>query len=110
MAINRRFLSAAVALGAAAAWTAISPTAQGQRKADWLTDGADPQRTAWQRNETILTKDTVKDMKLLWTVKTDNQSRQMHNLFPPLIPGSGGPVGSPRRQGRPGGTACWPVR
>jgi outer membrane protein assembly factor BamB len=89
MAINRRFLSAAVALGAAAAWTAVSPVvAQGPRKADWLTDGADPQRTAWQRNETILTKDTVKDMKLLWTVKTDNQSRQMHNLFPPLIAGN----------------------
>ncbi len=24
-------------------------------------------------------------MKLLWTVQTDNQPRQLHNLFPPLI-------------------------
>ena len=57
-------------------------------KADWLTDGGDPQRTAWQRNETILTKANVKDMKLLWKIQLDNQPRQMHNLFPPLIAGS----------------------
>ena len=30
--------------------------AQAPRKADWLTDGGDIQRTAWQKNETILTK------------------------------------------------------
>ena len=27
-------------------------------------------------------------MKLLWKVQTDNQPRQMHNLFPPLIAGN----------------------
>src|SRR5437899_12130179 len=84
--MNRRWLGAIVAYGATATWIA-APGAQTQ-KADWLTDGGDPQRTAWQRNETILTKDTVKDMKLLWTVRTDNQPRQMHNLFPPLIAGN----------------------
>src|SRR5262249_31054247 len=57
-------------------------------KADWLTDGGDPQRTAWQRNETLLTKDTVKGMKLLWKLKLDNQPRQMHNLFPALVASS----------------------
>ena len=71
-----------------AAWTTAVPGAQAKRKADWLTDGGDPQRTAWQRNETILTKDNVKDMKLLWKIQTDNQPRQMHNLFPPLIAGN----------------------
>src|SRR5262245_18057054 len=62
--------------------------AQTQRKADWLTDGADVQRTAWQKNETILSPATAKDMKLLWTVKLDNEPRQMHSLFPPLIVGN----------------------
>jgi outer membrane protein assembly factor BamB len=81
-----RWLALALACGATATWI-VTPAAQPQ-KADWLTDGADPQRTAWQRNETILTKDTVKDMKLLWKVKLDNQPRQMHNLFPALIAGS----------------------
>src|SRR5260370_34665689 len=85
--MNRRLFSAALALSAATAWTAV-PGAQAKKKADWLTDGGDPQRTAWQRNETILTKNTVKDMKLLWRIKLDNQPRQMHSLFPPLIAGN----------------------
>ena len=54
-------------------------------KANWLTDGGDNQRTAWQRNETRITTDSVKNMKLLWKVQLDNQPRQMHNLFPALI-------------------------
>ena len=54
-------------------------------KANWLTDGGDNQRTAWQKNETRITTDTVKNMKLLWKVQLDNQPRQMHSLFPPLL-------------------------
>jgi outer membrane protein assembly factor BamB len=66
----------------------ITVTGIAQKKADWLTDGGDPQRTAWQKNETILSPATVKDMKLLWKIKLDNQPRQMHALFPALIAGS----------------------
>ena len=65
---------------------AQAPNPQGQPgKANWLTDGGDPQRTAWQRNETLITKESVKNMKLAWKLQLDNQPRQMHNLFPPLI-------------------------
>jgi outer membrane protein assembly factor BamB len=85
--MTRRLFAGLAALGAAMAWI-IAPAAQTPKKADWLTDGGDPQRTAWQRNETILTKNNVKDMKLLWKVKLDNQPRQMHSLFPPLIAGN----------------------
>src|SRR5579875_2131617 len=53
--------------------------------ADWLTDGGNPQRTAWQRDEKILSTATAKDIKLLWKIKLDNPPREMHNLFPPLI-------------------------
>jgi len=53
--------------------------------ADWLTDGANPQRTAWQQDENILTTANVGGMKLLWKLKLDNQPRVMHSLFPPLI-------------------------
>jgi outer membrane protein assembly factor BamB len=53
--------------------------------ADWLTDGGNSQRTGWQKDEKILTTANVKDMKLLWKLKLDNQPRQMHSLFPPLI-------------------------
>src|SRR2546425_932416 len=55
--------------------------------ADWLTDGYDTRRTAWQRDEKILSTDSVKNMKLLWKLPLDNQAREMHALFPPLIVG-----------------------
>jgi outer membrane protein assembly factor BamB len=55
------------------------------RGADWLTDGGNPQRTAWQQDEKVITTANVGGMKLLWKLKLDNQPRVMHSLFPPLI-------------------------
>jgi outer membrane protein assembly factor BamB len=55
--------------------------------ADWLTDGGDSKRTAWQRDETIFTAANVGQTGLLWKIKLDNEPRQMHALFPPLIAG-----------------------
>src|SRR5262245_30970845 len=52
---------------------------------DWLTDGKDPQRTNWQQDEKIFTTANVKDTKLLWKLQLENQTRQMHSLFVPLI-------------------------
>lgn len=53
--------------------------------AEWTTNGGDPQRTNWQRDERALTPQNVKNLKLLWKLKLDNQPREMHSLFPPLI-------------------------
>jgi outer membrane protein assembly factor BamB len=84
---------AAIFTTCAAAFSAAVPIAQSPvtqspaAVADWLTDGGDPQRTAWQRNEHILTVSNVKGMRLLWKYKTDNEPREMHALFPPLIVG-----------------------
>src|SRR5438874_750277 len=78
------FTSLFFALCAGAAWTAV-PGAQAARQGSWLTDGSDPQRTSWQRNETILSPASVKDMRLLWKLQLDNLPRQLHNLFAPLI-------------------------
>src|SRR5437867_3164269 len=64
----------ALMLGGVLAWSA-----------DWPADGGNPQRTAWQKDEKILTTANVKKMKLLWKIKLDNEPRQMHSLFPPLI-------------------------
>lgn len=62
--------------------------------ADWLTDGGDQQRTGWARDEKILNKDNVKNLKELWALQLDNKPREMHSLFPPLIvshvPAAGG--------------------
>jgi len=53
--------------------------------ADWLTDGGNPQRTAWQKDEHILNPGNVKNLQILWKLQLDNKSNQMHALFPPLI-------------------------
>lgn len=66
----------AMTLGCAAAFAA-----------DWLTDGGNSKRTAWQQDETIFTPANVGRTKLLWKLKLDNEPRQMHSLFPPLIAG-----------------------
>jgi outer membrane protein assembly factor BamB len=85
--MDRTFWASVVALCAAAAWTAAAGAAapQAPGKANWLTDGADNARTSWQQHETLITPASVRNMKLLWTVQTDNAPRQMHALFPPLI-------------------------
>jgi outer membrane protein assembly factor BamB len=53
--------------------------------AEWLTDGGGPRRVGWQKDEHILTKENVKDLTVIWKIKLDNQPREMHSLFPPLI-------------------------
>ncbi len=53
--------------------------------ADWLTDGGNPQRTAWQKDESYFTVDSVGDTKLLWKIQLDNEPRQMHALLPALV-------------------------
>ena len=65
--------------------------------ADWLTDGGNSQRTAWQKDEKTLSLESVKGMKLLWKLKLENQPRQMHSLFPPLIVGSVNMPSGPRQ-------------
>jgi outer membrane protein assembly factor BamB len=71
--------------------------AQSGKVADWLTDGGDIERTAWQRNETILSTTSVKNLKLLWKTKLDNQPRQMHNLLPVLIAGRVNTANGPKQ-------------
>src|SRR5690242_14798472 len=75
----------AITLGSAMCWGA-----------DWLTDGFDTKRTAWQRDEKILSTDSVKNMKLLWKLQLDNEPREMHSLFPPLIVGKVNTPSGPR--------------
>ena len=64
--------------------------------AEWLTDGGNPQRTAWQQDETIFTTENVHETKLLWKIKLDNEPRQMHALLPALIAENVNTAGGPR--------------
>ena len=54
---------------------------------DWTTDGGDNQRTGWNKQEKTLTKDNVKNLKLLWKMETKNQVRALHSLMPVIVVG-----------------------
>jgi outer membrane protein assembly factor BamB len=54
---------------------------------DWITDGGDNYRTGWNKQEKILTKDNIKNLKLLWKLDTRNQVRALHSLLPVLVVG-----------------------
>jgi hypothetical protein len=86
-------------LGCALGWSPNSQ-AQSAKLADWLTDGGDIERTAWQRNETILSTSSVKNMKLLWKTRLDNEPRQMHNLLPALIASNVKTANGPKQTAR----------
>ena len=59
----------------------IWPLAAGQ----WTTFGGDPQRDGWARGETILTKDNVKGMELVWKLKLDSPARELTSFAPPVM-------------------------
>ena len=74
---SRRPSPRAAALhGARDGWPVLATVAAqsgGAALYDWTTDGGDNQRTGWNKNEKTLTKDNVKNLKLLWKL-ADRQS------------------------------------
>jgi outer membrane protein assembly factor BamB len=71
----------------AATWVflAASLAVASVRGADWTTHSGSNSRDGWQRNETRISKDTLKDLKLLWKVTLDQKQRSVYSLFGPLI-------------------------
>ena len=53
--------------------------------ADWLTFAGDPQRTGWARNESKLTRENVKGLKVEWSLKLDNVAKELNSLTVPLV-------------------------
>src|ERR671939_1101462 len=82
-----------IGAAAVAIFTIAGPRMTAQRGAapakvptiDYLTDGGDPQRTGWIRDEKILTKENVGGLKLQWKRETGNEPRALHALMPVLI-------------------------
>jgi outer membrane protein assembly factor BamB len=62
--------------------------ADAQRMADWATYGGDPQRSGWQKVESSITPQSVKNFKLLWTMKFENRQKGLYSLMEPLIVGT----------------------
>ena len=52
---------------------------------DWLNSGGDPQGSGWQKRERYITLDSLKQFKLLWKLKLDNESRGPNALTAPVI-------------------------
>src|SRR5947208_14716105 len=55
------------------------------RGAEWVTHSSDYQRTGWQKNETAISKESVKNLKLLWKIRLDTKQRSVYSLYGPLI-------------------------
>jgi outer membrane protein assembly factor BamB len=58
---------------------------QSTEPAEWPTGSFDQQRDGWQRNETKLTPDNAKNIRLLWKLKTDNKPMGMQSFREPVI-------------------------
>jgi outer membrane protein assembly factor BamB len=62
-------------------------------RGSWTTFGGDPQRTGWNKTEPDLTPESVKHLKLEWSVQLDSAPRALNNLTAPLVRAS---VATPR--------------
>lgn len=54
-------------------------------RGSWTTFGGDPQRSGWNKTETDLTPETVKHLKLEWSVQLDSEAKALSNLTAPLV-------------------------
>lgn len=51
----------------------------------WLMFGGNPQRDSWARDETMLTKENVKSMRVIWKVHVNSELREMNALTAPVV-------------------------
>ncbi len=56
--------------------------------ANWATFGGDPERSGWARDESVLSRDNVGHLKILWSKKLDNSVRELTGLTAPVVLGN----------------------
>lgn len=56
--------------------------------ASWTTFGGDPERTGWAQQESVLSRDNVGHLKLLWSKKLENRVRELTSLTAPVVLGN----------------------
>lgn len=76
-----------IALSVVFAAAVCAPHVRAQRLAEWPTHSGDPQRTGWQKYAPSITPESVKNFKLLWTMKFENKQKGLYSLMEPLIVG-----------------------
>src|SRR6185369_8643917 len=57
------------------------------RGGNWPTYGGDAQRSGWEGADARISKETVKDLQLLFKLKLESQARGSRPLLPPIIMG-----------------------
>src|SRR5260370_25237248 len=57
------------------------------RPVDWPSYGGNAQRNGWEKSDSRITKDNVKEFKLVLKRKLDNGETGPHALTPPVIIG-----------------------
>ncbi len=57
------------------------------RGGNWPTSGGDAQRSGWEGADARISKDTVKDLQLLFKIKLESQAKGSRPLLPPIIMG-----------------------
>ena len=57
------------------------------RGGNWPTYGGDAQRSGWEGADASISKDTVKNLQLLWKIKLEIQAKGMRPVMPPIIQG-----------------------
>ena len=57
------------------------------RGGNWPTSGGDAQRSGWEGADPRISKDTVKDLQLLFKLKLESQAKGTRPLLPPVIMG-----------------------
>ena len=75
---------AAISFGCLSPWLSQG-RAQSAGPAEWPTGSFNPQRDAWQRNESKITPQNVSSLQLLWKLKVENKTMGMQSFREPLI-------------------------
>src|SRR5262245_6825121 len=76
----KRFFWAALMMGAGIAYGQF-----GRGGAEWMTDGADAQRSHWIPADAQTSPSTVSGFQFLWKVKLNNESVQLNSLTPAVL-------------------------
>lgn len=59
-----------------------------QARANWNNSGGDAQHSGWERTDPRISKDTVRDLQLLWKMKLEPQPKGPRPLQPPTLLGN----------------------
>jgi outer membrane protein assembly factor BamB len=66
----------------------VAPAAGQGRPVDWASAGGDAQRTGWEKGDVRITKDNVKDFRLVLKRKFESSTKGAQSLTPPVVIGN----------------------